>query len=873
MNRHITPPKFPLRFFRWFCHPEYREDIEGDLVERFEKRVEERGKTKANWIFTLEVLRLCRPGIFRPFKPINKLSKQAMLYHYSKVTYRNFLRNKAFSAINLSGLVIGMVAALILAKYVGFTLRYDQFHQHKDNIVEIDQAEAKDGVATSYQHSTYWETAAKVKEQYPEVRMASLYSRDVEKQVTVADESGSLVKFNERNMFSADPDFTQMFSFQFIEGDSTTALSQPNSVVITRSVAKKYFGDAKAFGKAMKTTTAWGAENTLHVTGVVEEVPVYSRFRFDFLKSTIGFNNYDQWGFANYPTYLLLTEEANPTELASKIATDINDVEQIKADGREVELALIPLSDVRLSEMEIMLLLVGVFILLITWINFINLTSAQSMSRHKETGIRKVLGSEKREIVRQFIFEGMTINLLALAAAVLIVWLLYPFIETYTNGKLLPLFGDPTPMNWLFLLLFLLGALIASSYPALILSSLDPIRSIKGRVLDNTKGAGFRKVLVVVQFSISIILITGIFVISDQMRFLKNQPLGITLDQTLIVKSAKDGADDRVKRHQAFKEGVANLSFTRGVTSSTQVPGGGNGQDIYFNIEGKNITVSANLIGVDASYMAYYGAKIIAGEDFSKDKFWASRRSILINRSTALAMGCSSPEEAIGQTIIIPENEDRTLKVLGVVEDFHQNSLKEKIQPMTFEFNPFRGHASIKIDSGSYSNYEELAACLAQIERIWDEVHPDQVFEYYFLDEQFNSNYQEDIRFSQLFSVFTGISVFVASLGLFGMSMFVARKKKREVGIRKVFGASVASIVNLFCRGYVGQLSVAVLIGSPVAYLLMHKWLEGYILRTSVSLTAIVAPVALLLVISFVSISTQVMKAATANPINALRDE
>ncbi|MEQ9378250.1 MAG: ABC transporter permease [Imperialibacter sp.] len=872
MNKR-NPPKLPLRFFRWFCHPEYREDIEGDLVERFERRAEELGKTKANWIFTLEVLRLCRPGIFKPFKSINNISKQAMLYHYSKVTYRHFLRSKAFSAINLSGLIIGMVAALILAKFVGFNLRYDQFHQRKDSIVEIDQEETRNGVPTSYQHRTYWETAAMVKEHYPEVRMASLYSRDVEKQVTVTNENGSLVKFNERNIFSADPDFTQMFSFQFIEGDPTIALSQPNSVVITRSVAKRYFGDTRAFGKTMKTTTAWGEENTLHVTGVIEDVPVYSRFRFDFLKSTIGFSNYGQWDFAVYSTYLLLAEEANPAVLASKIATDINSVEQLKADGREIKLALVPLSEVRLSETEIMLSLVGIFILLITWINFINLTSAQSMSRYKETGIRKVLGSEKGEIVRQFIFEGMTINVLALGVAVLIVWLLYPFIQTYTDGRLLPIFGDPTPINWMFLLLFLLGALVASSYPALVLSSLDPIRSIKGRVLDNTKGVGFRKVLVVVQFSISIILITGIFVISDQMRFLKSQPLGITLDQTLIVKSAKGGSNEERKGHQAFKEGVANLSFTRGVTSSTQAPGEGNGQDIYFNIEGKNITVSAHLIGIDASYMAYYGAKIIAGEDFSEDKFWANRRGIIINRSTALAMGCSSPEEAIGQTIIIPENEDRTLKVLGVVEDFHQNSLKEKIKPMTFEFNPFRGHASIRIDSVAYSNYPELAACVAQIERIWDEVHPDQVFEYYFLDEQFNSDYQADIKFSQLFSVFTGISVFIASLGLFGMSMFVARKKKREVGIRKVFGAPVASIINLFCRGYVGQLSIAVLVGSPVAYLLMHTWLEGYILRTSVSLTAIVAPVALLLVITFVSISTQVIKAATANPINALRDE
>ena len=873
MNEKPQPPKVLLRFFRWFCHPDYREDIEGDLLERFEKRVMKSRVKKARLFFVLEIIMLFRPGIIRPFAQSN-LFRQAMFIHYSKVSYRNFIRNKTFSAINLSGLVIGMVAAWLLAKYVGFTFSYDQFHVNKDRLVLIDQNETRNGVATSYQHGTYWGTAAMAKERYPEVALASHYGFEVEKKVAVLDEKRGLVKFNERRIATVAPDFTQMFSFQFIEGDPATALSTPNSVVITRSIAEKYFYDTRVLGRTMQTTTGWGQKETLHVTGVIEDLPVYSSLQFDFLKSSMGYTNQDYWDFAAYTTYLLLTGEVSTQDLADKIAADINMLDQLKADQRAVGLSFIPVGKAQFSELEIMLALVGLFILTITWINFKNLTSAQSLSRYREAGIRKVLGSAKGEIVRQFIFEGMAVNLLAMGIAALIVWLLYPFLQTYTGGKMLPLFNDPTAINWIFFSVFLVGALVASSYPAMVLSTLHPVRSMKGRVLDKTRGIGFRHVLVVLQFSISVILITGIFVISDQMNFLKSQDLGIKIDQTLVVKTAKDQSDrwmDKLKRLQTFKESVANLSFTSGVTSSTQVPGEGNGQDIYFSIEGKNTMVSSYLMGIDAGYMSYYGAKIIAGEDFT-GRFRSNRRSILINKSTAIAMGCSKPEEAIGQKITIPEN-DRSLTVLGVVEDFHQNSLKEEIQPMTFEYNPARGHTSIKIDSAAYANFQGLREHIAQIESIWNEVYPDQVFEYFFLDERFNSEYEADIKFSQLFSVFTGISVFIACLGLFGMSMFIAQKKRRQVGIRKVFGASVFNIVALFCRGYFGQLAIAVLVGSPVAYLLMHKWLESYILRTSVGTGAMLMPIALLAIVSFVSISGQVIKAATANPIDALRDE
>ncbi len=871
MNKPTTPPKLPLRFFRWFCHPDYVEDIEGDLLERFERRMDD-GKA-AKWLFTVDVVKLFRPGIVRPFDRDN-LERRAMIIYYWKITHRNLLRHKAFSAINLSGLVIGMVAALLLAKYVGFTFSYDQFHANRDRLVLIDQTEARNGVPTSYQHSTYSATAAMAKERYPEVVLASLYHHEVEMKVAVLDDRRGLVKFNERRIASVAPDFTLMFSFQFIQGNPATALLEPGSVVITRSTAEKYFNGIQVLGRTMQTTTGWGEEETLHVTGVIEDLPVYSSLQFDFLKSSVGHSHQDAWDFAAYDTYLLLRDGAARDDLATKMTDDINRLDQLKGDQRTVSIGLVPVGAPLFSDMEVMLAIVGLFILLITWINFINLTSAQALSRHREAGLRKVLGSTRGDIVRQFIFEGMAINLLAMGMAALIVWLLYPFLHTYTGGRILPLFNDPTPVNWIFFSFFLLGVLIASYYPSLALSALDPARSIKGQVLDKTRGIGFRQVLVVLQFSISVILITGIFVISDQMNFMKGQDLGIRLDQTLVVKTAKDHSErwmDKLKRLQTFKESVANLSFARGVTSSTQVPGEGNGQDIYFSVEGRITPVSAYLMGVDLNYMSYYGAKIIAGTDFTGG-FRSNRRSILINRSTAVAMGCSRPEEAIGQKITIPEN-DQILTVLGVVEDFHQNSLKEEIQPMTFEYNPARGHISIRIDSAAYANYQGIREHVAQIESIWNDVYPDQVFEYFFLDERFNGAYEADIKFKQLFSVFTGISVFIACLGLLGMSMFIGQKKRRQVGIRKVFGASVLNIIALFCRGYFGQIAIAVLVGSPVAYLVMHKWLESYVLRTSVSLSAVLLPIALLVVVSFVSISGQVITAATANPIDALRDE
>ncbi|MEQ6119382.1 ABC transporter permease [Reichenbachiella sp. MALMAid0571] len=874
MKTKTSPPRFPLSFFRWFCHPDLLPSIEGDLMELFNERTANSDQRSAKWLFVWDVIKLFRPSIIRPVEGSYRLNRFGMLKNYFKVACRNIIRNKAFSVINISGLVIGMAAALIIAKYVGFVLKYDQFHEKKEQIFMIHQEEKKNGVAIDNGKNTYWQSGSVAKELYPEVLKSSHYGYNVETLVTVNNEDGEILKFNEENIKSVDPDFLEIFSFDFISGDPATALSQPNSVVITKSIAAKYFKDESALGKFLNTRVSWGEEHILQITGVIEDVPVFSRFQFDFLKSSVGFQPEDYWEYPTSITYLLLDENTDPELLTSKLAFDINNQEELKSDQRSVDIELVSISKALISDTEIMLALVGLFTLLITWINFINLTSAKSLSRSKETGIRKVLGSGKSEIVKQFVFEGMVINCTALVLSVGLVWMLYPFISVFADQRILPLFADSTPINWIFLGLFLFGALLSSAYPAAILSGLQPVSSIKGQVMGQLTGESFRKALVVVQFSISVILIIGVFVISDQMKYMRNKDLGINLNQTLILKSPKDSGvwDEKRVRLSTLRNKISHLSFVQNVTSSSQVPGMGYGQEVNFRIDGSKETVATNLISVYPDFMHFYGVKIIAGQDFSTERIWNNRRGILINKSTALGMGYASLEDAVNQKIVNPFT-NQSYTILGVVDDFHQRSVKEKMQPMVFEFNQFRGHISIKIDSANYSNIGELQQSIAMIENVWNEVYSDQAFDYFFLDERFNTQYQSDIRFRELFGVFTGISVFIACLGLFGLSLFMAQKKQKEVGIRKVFGASIVQVIFFFIKKHLGQMLVSVVIGIPIAYLLMDSWLDHYSNRISINSWELIIPSLLVVAISILTIGFHSLKVSLINPAKTLRNE
>ncbi|MEM1137691.1 MAG: FtsX-like permease family protein, partial [Bacteroidota bacterium] len=565
-------------------------------------------------------------------------------------------------------------------------------------------------------------------------------------------------------------------------------------------------------------------------------------------------------------------QKSNPKQLAKKLTHDIQTLEVFQSHQKDIQIALEPIKG-NLSNIEYMLAIVGIFILLVTWINFINLAGAKALGRFKEMGVRKVLGSVKSQIIRQFVFEGLLLNIIGLMCALGIVFLIFPYLRIFTNNRVLPLNEWQTFINPLFLLVFFIGAVITSLYPAIILAGLNPIDALKGKIFQSTHKVGFRKTLVIFQFSISIVLMIGVFIISDQMRFIQNQDLGIDLSRTLIVKTAKDGWNGKVERLKTFKTEVEALSTVEGTASSTMTPGGGNGQDVSVKLEKHNEMLNLHLIGIDANFINQYELEVLAGEPFEKDQFWKNKKGIIINKTAAKKLGYTNFDELISQKIIQSENGGKVYEILAVIDDYHHQSLKEDIPPLIFQFNSLRGHISVKLNAINYQDYEKLVATIKDVEAIWNKTYSDLPFDYYFLDESFNAQYVGDIRFRKIFEVFTTISVFIACLGLFGLSLFVSMKRKKEVGIRKTYGASSVNILGLFTKDYLIQIFVAILIGTPVAYFFMEKWLENYSFKTAIHGTSLFIPIVLLVLISLSCVAFQTVKAAFANPIKTLKNE
>ncbi len=865
------PPKWANKLLQWLCAEEVLETLQGDLYELYQERLIKSGKRKASLLFYFDVLSAIRPFALKRFRK-TKNNPWIMFYHNLVVANRNIWKNKTYSSINIVGLIIGLTAALLLGKYVGYTQLIDSSHVNRDQVYLVSHQVAENNVVKFTQNSTFSGFGSWAQQQFAEIKSTTKFVKHVEKLVTSVQPNGEMVKFNESGIFVADTAFFSMFSFDFIEGNPKEALLEPNTVVITEATAQKYFHNQKALGQSLTTSTSWGHKQLLKVTGVISEVPKHSSIQFDFLVSSIGLDDENPWEFAGFPTYIHVGETTDIEALQSKLNKEINQIKALKDKNKSVIVELHCVGKPEYSKVDYLLILVGIFTLIITWINFINLSTAQVAQRIKETGVRKAMGSNKSQLIFHFLFQGIILNTISFSGAILLSWLIYPYLSAFTNHRMLALFWDPTTVNLIFLATFFIGATISSLYPTLLVTGINPVKALKGNLSNITKGTSFRKALVIAQFCIAIILIIAITVIYQQMQFLQDQSLGIRLDQSLVIKTTKDGWDHKLDKFVTFKNQIRQLSAVDAVASSTTVPGSGAYQSVRYTINTKDKKVLSNLVGIDKHYIDYFGLNLLAGKSFEDFSFRANRQSLIINKTAAKLMGFENVEEAINQKIIQNGN-GKTFTIIGVIDDFHQRSLKQKIPSMTFEFNPFRGNVAIRLDSLSYKNYKALGHSIDDIEQIWDKIYPDQSFDYYFLDEYFNAQYLADTKFKNIFSLFSATSILIACLGLFGLSIHIANKRKKEIGVRKVHGASSLRMILLFGRDYLQQVGTAILIGAPIAYLLMHRWLETYSYRTSMNLFTFLIPSIMLILIAFFTVSFQTIKASAASPANTLKEE
>lgn len=829
-----------------------------------------------------------------------------MILNYLRVAYRNLKRNAFFSLLNVAGLALGISACFLIWQYVRFEKSYDTFNTNANRLYRVNIYEQHNGTLVNGMASNHPDLGRAMMDDFPEVKSycrlvkTSLFTSNLGKYVanalefTAENDAGQPTAFTEDKVWFADSALLHMFSFPLI-ASTQDALSQPNSVVITETIAKKYFGNSPALGREMVLNHSM----VFKVTGVIKDVPVNSHLQFDILlslstmRSQLG-DFLDSWTWSVFYTYVLLDKNADASALQAKLpAFKIRHLGPDDGDFN-TRFGLQPITDIHLrsqldneqspvgSEQVVYFLsLLAVFILAVAWINYINLSSSKALERSKEVGLRKTIGATRAQLIAQFLFDTAVVNGIALLMAlgiISIAW--YPFamlVGKDISGVLFT--GGVTP--WLYAgLVFLVGIAISGLYPALVLSSFQPARVLKGKFYQSTTGIGLRKLMIAFQYVLALLLISGTILIYLQMKYMRTRDTGFTRDQVVVVNAPAVYDSTAGQRIAGFKTSALSLAGVANVTATSDVPG-------KPFVEGSPIgPVSASdnseffhtdITSVDSSFLSTFNIRILQGRLFSENERMDFRQ---VDKNEAIPILVN--EEFVRQ--LTPENQKNVLnlkmtfwwgpgqryaKVIGVVANYHQLSLKEAISPIMF-VQP-RWHAAkyfaVKLQSGN------LNSSLAQLKTLYATAFPDDPFSYFFLDHEFALQYSDDQRFEEIFNVFTGLAIVVTSLGLLGLSVFSVSQRTREVGIRKVLGASASSILTLFSRDFLRLLLIAYVIAAPVIYWAGGKWLSNFAYRIPLKWPIFFLPLLMLLALSMGMILLVSLRAVFETPVKALKQE
>ncbi|WP_259067344.1 ABC transporter permease [Mucilaginibacter sp. X4EP1] len=802
-----------------------------------------------------------------------------MIKNYLLIAFRNLSKNKAFSFINITGLAIGMAAGLLIIQYVSFELSFDNFHAKKDRVYRVSQDRYDRGKLSTQWAGGAFGAGNAFKNNFPEV----------EDFVKVVGNGSLLAVYKDQRLtldktYFAGPSFFNIFSYPLINGDPKTALQDVNSAVVTESVAKKLFGTTDAVGK----TFIWDV-NSLKVTGVMKDFPANTHFKTEMLISYATLMKFVgpksdldvTWLNDGCLTYLLLKPGVDPKALEAKFVPFVDKTyRKINWSGASAKYHLQPLQSIHLyshlmQEAEpngdgksvYLLAAIAIFVIIIAWINYINLATAKGITRAKEVGVRKTLGSAKSQLLSQFMFEAMLLNGLAILLSIILIILFLPIFSAI-SGQYITLTLLFKPIFWIgVVILFLLGSFFSGFYPAIVLSNFKPVEVIKGKLSASPKGIVMRKVMVVFQFAASIFLLIFSLTVYRQVSYMQNQKLGINIDQTLIIKQPLAHVDSFYRSMSAFKNESLRDPSVKSVTVSTSIPG----DPVQWNAGGIKLTGTDQsqgkqyrIIGGDYDYLKAYNAKLITGRLFSKD-FTTDPHAVVFNVKATQEMGFEKPEQAIGKQI---DFWGQVYTIIGVVDNYHQQSLHDAFDAVIFRCIPdVRGQVSVKI------NTTNLPQTIAALKKNWNAFFPGDEFNYFFLDQHFNEQYHADKQFGQVFATFTGIGIFVACLGLFGLVSFTIVQRTKEIGIRKVLGASVNSILQLLYKDFAQLVVISFIISAPLGWYAIHQWLQTYAFRIGISWTLFVIPFIAVAVIAMTTVSYLSVKAALMNPVKSIKTE
>lgn len=810
-----------------------------------------------------------------------------MFTNYLKIAWRSLKKQPFFTFLNTFGLAIGMAGGLLIALYIYDELSHDGMFTDADRIYRID-ADLKFGGSAQKSAEVSAPMAAAMQRDFAQVEntvrfrnRGSLLIRKSGTEANTKEIGGTLV----------DSTFFKMFGIDLLVGDPKTALTQPNTLVLTKTAAEKHFGVKDAMGQNLLLNNT----DTYTVTGVIDDLPKNSFLRdHSVFMAMAGFDDgqIGEWGSHNYFTFIKLIKGADIGDFQKPLQSMFERYlipyiqnsfpgitkESFEASGNYVRYQTIALTDIHLhsdADTELasvssiqnvyILSFIGLFLIILASVNFMNLSTAHSLKRAKEVGIRKTLGSNKRELIKQFLTESGLISFISLVLALIIAWLVMPYFNELSGKAIAIPFGKP--IFWCVLLLATIFlSLLSGSYPAFFMSKFIPVKVLKGSGAGNVGGGKTRNTLVVFQFAVSVFLIVSTLVVYQQLEFIQSKDLGFSKDQVLIVEDLFAVGD----QIESFKEEVGQLAQVQGVSISGFLPTPSFRNNNSFFIEGSKEQENAINIQswrVDHDYVPTLNMELIAGRNFDR-QFATDSTSMVLNESAIAILGVD-PEEALGMRISneLDAENPSYFTVIGVVKNFHYESLREEIGGLCLLLGNSTGSMAIKLRADDFSN------ALAGIETLWKKMAPGQIFSFRFMDDAFNATYQAEQRLGHIFMIFTLLSIIIACLGLFGLAAFNAMKRTKEIGIRKVLGASVGQITYRLSIDFLKLVGISILVSLPIGWFAMNKWLEDFSYRIEIGVWVFVLAALLAVAISIITVSYQSIKAAIVNPVKSLRTE
>jgi putative ABC transport system permease protein len=814
--------------------------------------------------------------------------RASMFRNYLIVAFRNLLRHKGYSFINVAGLALGLTCCLLIFQYVIFEYSFDRFNENAQNLYRISWTQVQNEGEPITWPTTAWAVGPALAQEAPEViRFARLHPEY--NTAIVSNPAEPDIVFEEENVYYADPAFLEMFSYPLVQGEPGQALSEPGTVLLSRSAARKYFGPEDPMGQVLDVR-GW-ISGSFRVGGIFEDIPANSHLQFSMLLPMVDLLQRSRfsdpstgWGWNNFITYVQLGADVDLAE-AGQNFTDIylrHRQEEFRQSNTTARVSVQPLLDIHLNDdisapkavmgsyrAVYFFTIIGFVTLLIAIVNYVNLATARAINRAREVGVRKTAGANQGQLVTQFLFEAALTNIMAVCLAIVLAVILTPAVNTLAGTSLTNAIWV-SPGFWaIFFAAFCAVTLLAGVYPAFVLSSFRPVTVLKGKAGSFTSQTWLRRGLVVLQFAASVVLLVGTAVLYTQLDFMRNMDLGLNLEQALTVPSPRVLPEDidQAEVVETFAQELRQLPAVRQTATSFTVPG--RGYAFTTNIRkaaadpSTEIEVFATYI--DTSFASLYGLELIAGNGFRNTSTplpEGEPRPVMANETTIRALGFDTPEDALGQ--VLGANRFR---LVGVFKDFNWSSAHETRENALFLLE--RGNPQISIKVGT----KNLSQTIAAIEHLYKQHFPGDPFRYAFVDEQFEQQYRSDQRFAALFGIFAGLAIAIACLGLYGLASFTAQQRTKEIGVRKVLGASIASIIALLSTDFLKLVGIAFVVAAPLAYLGMERWLEDFAYHIEIGPGIFLFAGGLLLLIAVLTVSYQSVKAALADPVKSLRYE